>query len=184
MKTYSKNRILNGENAFTVLEIMIAFAIFSLAIAVSVSAFSFFSTNTPVLEGEVFAQQATRNASYIIERRLAMAAEIASPIPVKSASELIFKEADGRYIKLKLNAEDPASPLQSYNYNEKTKSDTLEPTDKPLFVYVKNVEKINFTTLSPAAAMIRIKFRKKNEKSKDIGESAFFVRLKNANATL
>jgi len=132
-----------------------------------------------MLENEVFAQQAARNASNIIEKRLSQASEIVSPFPVKSSPELIFKEVDGRNVKLKLDANDPASPLQSYD----AETDALESIDRQFFICIKNVEKIDFTTLSPAAVMIRIKFKKKSSNSKGLAESAFFVRLKNANAT-
>lgn len=166
--------------AFTIVEVMIAFAIFSLAIAVSVSTFSFFSSKTPVLEGEIFAQQNARVASYILERRLSQAAEILSPVPVSSAEELVFKEFDGRIVKIIINPDDPIKALQSFNFT----TGALEPADMPMRVYVKNIEKIFFTALSPAAVMIRVKMKKNDPKAKETGESAFFVRLKNANATL
>ena len=168
------------DRAFTIVELMIAFAIFSVALTVVISSFSFFSGKTTDMEVEVFLQQDVRNASYKLERRLSLAAEIISPKPVNSKDELIFRDLSGKKIKVKKTSGDPNNPIQTFEENDMPE----QAAGKNQPVYIKNVESVLFTTLSPSAVMIKIQFKAVGDKKKKASESIFYVRLKNANATL
>jgi len=149
--TVTNIRELFSRKAFTILEVMIAFAIFSLALTVAVSSFSFFSGKTSDMETEIFIQQDVRNASYKLERRLSMAAEIIFPRPVNSSGELLFRDLNGKKIKVKINASDPSTPIQTFEENDQPE----QASNKNQPVYIKNAEYVSFTTLSPSAVMIK-----------------------------
>ncbi|HNY13861.1 MAG TPA: hypothetical protein PKK26_19935, partial [Candidatus Wallbacteria bacterium] len=107
-----------------------------------------------------------------------------SPRPVNSATELTFKDLKGKKITITLDKTEHILQTPAEDDPPEESSQTGQEQKKTQRLVIKKVEKVLFTTLSPSAIMIKIWFQPINNKNTNVAESIFYVRLKNANATL
>lgn len=161
-------------SAFTLIETLMAIAVFSLVITGSYYIFSYFSQKIPGLNEEIAVQRVYRTADQILEKRLSQAVEIIEPAPVKTLGYVKFKEIDGRVITLKAGG----GVVATYDM-----AGNLEKASEDFYpIYIKNVDSVDFTALSYSSLMVKIKF--KNSGEKDFNGAIFVVRFKNANSTM
>ncbi len=163
-----------ARSAFTLVETLIAIAVFSLVITGSYYIFNYFSKKIPGLNEEIAVQRVYRTADQLLEKRLSQAVEIIEPAPVKTLDYIKFKEIDGRIIFLKLQD----GVLATYDH-----AGNLEKASEDFYpIHIKNVDSADFTALSYSSLMVKIKF--KNSSEKDFSGAIFVVRFKNANSTM
>lgn len=182
-KEFERKKLFNGDfngirggaqDAFTLVETLMAIAVFSLVITGSYYIFNYFTQKIPGLNEEIAVQRVYRTADQLLEKRLSQAVEILEPAPVKTLNYIKFREIDGRIITLK----SVDGVLATYD-----QSGNLEKASEDFYpLYIKNVDSADFTALSYSSLMVKIKF--KNSGEKDFSGAIFVVRFKNANSTM
>lgn len=168
---------------FTIVETLMALGIFALVIAGVSTVYSLFSRQLPGLTQEVSLHHSLRLADALLVSRIARGSEIISPDPVKSSEELVFRDVDNEWIKIKLHQ----GCLRSFRENGTPEIKMGKKGTRA--INLRDVEMVEFTVLSPASVMIKLKFGKEKDRDSgfglDIDEfsgSVFMVRLKNARA--
>ncbi len=181
MLAKADNRMAN--QGFTIVEVLVALGIFSLVLTGVTSVYSLFSRQLPGLTQEVSLHHSLRMADALLGNRIARGAEIISPNPVKTSRELVFRDVDNEWIKLKLSQ----GCLRSFREDGTPEIDSVKPGVKP--VNLRDVEMVEFTVMSPASVMIKLKFDKRKDRDSgrglemnDFSGSVFVVRLRNARA--
>lgn len=173
----------NRNKGFTIVETLVALGIFSLVIVGVSSVYSVFSRQLPGLSQEVSLHHSLRLADLLLVNRIARGSEIISPDPVKSSEELVFRDVDNEWIKLKLHD----GSLRSFRESGVPEIKAIKKGIKP--INLRDVEMVEFTVLSPASVLIKLKFGRNKDRDsglgldvKDFSGSVFLVRLKNARA--
>ncbi|KAF1080406.1 MAG: hypothetical protein GQF41_3230 [Candidatus Rifleibacterium amylolyticum] len=168
---------------FTIVEVLIALGIFSIVLAGVIQVYSVFSRRLPGLTQEVSLHQSLRLADALLANRIARGAEIINPDPVKTSEELVFRDTDNEWIKVRLHN----GFLRSFRENGTPEIDMAKPGIRP--INLRDVEMVEFTVMSPASVMIKLKFGSGKDRDSgfglemaDSGGSVFLVRLKNARA--
>lgn len=172
-----------SNRGFTLPEILVAFALFGLVLVGAGAVYSLFSRQLPGLSQEVSLHHSLRIADALLVNRIARGAEIISPDPVKTSEELVFRDVDNEWIKVKLHQ----GCLRSFRENGAPEIESFKKGIRP--INLRDVELAEFTVMSPASVMIRIKFNKGKERDSGWGldthefsGSIFLVRLQNARA--
>lgn len=170
-----------NNQGFTIVETLMALGIFGMLLAGISSAYSLFSRQLPGLSQEVSLHHSLRMADAILVNRIARGSEVISPDPVKTAEELVFRDVDNEWIKLKLHQ----GCLRSFRENGAPEIQSVKKGIKP--INLRDVDMVEFTVLSPASVLIKLKFGKGKDRDsglgldmKDFSASVFLVRLKNA----
>lgn len=168
---------------FTIVEVLVALGIFGILLVGVSSVYSVFSRQLPGLSQEVSLHQSLRLADAVLVNRIARGSEIISPDPVKTSEELVFRDVDNEWIKLKLHQ----GCLRSFRENGAPEIEAIKKGIKP--INLRDVDMVEFTVLSPASLLIKLKFGKGKDRDsgfgldmKDFSGSVFLVRLKNARA--
>lgn len=168
---------------FTIVETLIALTIFSLVIAGVSSVYSLFSRQLPGLSQEVSLHHSLRLADALLVSRVARGSEIINPDPVKTSEELVFRDVDNEWIKLRLHQ----GCLRSFRENGTPEIQAPKKGVRP--INLRGVDAAEFTVLSPASVMIKLKFGREKDRDSGLGletsdfsGSVFMVRLKNGRA--
>ncbi|MEW6708681.1 MAG: prepilin-type N-terminal cleavage/methylation domain-containing protein [Candidatus Riflebacteria bacterium] len=171
------------QKGFTLVETLIACAIFGLVLVGATSVYSLFSRQLPGLSQEVSLHHSLRLADALLVNRIARGSEIISPDPVKTSEELVFRDVDNEWIKLRLHQ----GCLRSFRENGAPEISLNKKGVRP--INLRDVDAVEFTVTSPASVMIKIKFGREKDRDSGMGiemndfsGSVFFVRLKNARA--
>ena len=176
-------RVSTPCQGFTIVEVLIALGIFSIVLAGVIQVYSVFSRRLPGLTQEVSLHQSLRLADALLANRIARGAEIITPDPVKTSEEMVFRDTDNEWIKVRLHN----GFLRSFRENGTPEIDMAKQGIRP--INLRDVEMVEFTVMSPASVMIKLKFGSGKDRDsgfglemEDSGGSVFLVRLKNARA--
>ncbi len=171
------------KHGFTIVEVLVALGIFSLVLVGVTSVYSLFSRQLPGLTQEVSLHHSLRLADALLGNRISRGAEVISPNPVNSSAELVFRDVDNEWIKIKLSQ----GCLRSFRESGAPEINSVKPGIKP--VNLLDVEMVEFTVMSPASVMIKLKFGRNKDRDSgrgmemhDFSGSVFIVRLRNARA--
>jgi len=173
---FKKRKTTGG---FTLVETLTAAGILSFIITLSFAGFSYFSNKAPEFTDELSYHKAVHNAFLMIENKLSQAIEIIDPIPVLTGGSLTFKDRDNSIVTMKIDA--PSSMLCTYiNGSAEKQRNGFIP------LKVKNIENVEFTALSPAYVMVKIKLKtgSRSINAAKIADSVFFIKLDNANMNI